>query len=132
MTRGRYLLAAQKYRCSYTCTRCGKENRESGFVRTADPVRLNSFTDNLGDEYHLSGEIATDKVRRKFYSLQARVNGRYWYSGLRVNGQCRRCGKRQLWSPFIRHATAAGIAACTLGGLVGCTAGPWTSTAHSC
>lgn len=118
MTRGRFLLAAQKYRCSYICTRCGKENRESGFVRAADPVRLNAFTDNLGDEYHLSGEIATDKARRKFYRLQTRVNSRCWYSGLRVSGRCRRCGKRQLWSPFLRHAAAAGIAACTLGGLI--------------
>ena len=107
MTRGRYLLAAQKYRCSYTCTSCGQANREYGFVRSADPVRMNSFTDNLGDEYHLSGEIATEKARRKFYRLQARVNGRYWYNGLRVSGKCKKCGRRQLWSPAFRHSAAA-------------------------
>lgn len=118
MVRGRYLHAAQKYCCSYTCTRCEKANWESGFVRAADPVRPNSFTDNLGDEVFLSGEIATEKAQKKFYALQARVNGRCWYSGMRVSGRCRKCGKRQFWSPFLRHAAAAALAGCTLGGLL--------------
>lgn len=118
MIRGRYLHAAQKYRCSYTCTRCGKETRESGFVRAADPVQLNGFTDNLGDEVYLSGEIATEKAQRKFYALQASVNGRCWYSGLRVSGRCTKCRKRQFWSPFLRHAAAASFAGCALGGLL--------------
>lgn len=118
MTRGRFLFAAQKYRCSYICTRCGKENRETGFVRAADPVRLNAFTDNLGDEYHLSGALATDKACRRFYRLQSQVNGHCWYSGLRVSGRCRRCGKRQLWSPFLRHTAAAVLACGTLGAII--------------
>ena len=118
MVRRRYLHAAQKYRCSYTCTRCGRENRESGFVRAADPIRPNGFTDNLGDEVHLSGEIAAEKAQKKFYALQARVNGRCWYSGLRISGRCRKCGKRQFWSPFLRHAATAMLAGCTLSGLI--------------
>lgn len=118
MIRARYLYAAQKYRSYYTCTRCGRENREFGFVRAVDPVRLNGFMDNLSDEVHLSGEIATEKAQKKFYALQARVNSRCWYSGLRVSGRCRKCGKRQFWSPFLRHAAAAILAGCTLGGLL--------------
>lgn len=118
MIRRHFLHTAQKYHCSYTCTRCGKENRESGFVRAADPVFPNGFTDNLGDEVHLSGEIAAGKAHKKFYALQARVNGHRWYSGLRVSGRCRKCRKRQFWSPFLRHAAAAMLASCTLGGIL--------------
>ena len=110
MPRGRYLFAAQKYRCSYQCTRCKRDNREYAFVRAADPVRFNGFTDNLYDEMHLSGELAADKARKRFYSLQARVNDACWYWGLRVSGRCRTCGKRQSWSPAIRHALALALA----------------------
>lgn len=105
MLRQRYLFAAQKYRCTYACTRCGQINRDYGFVRAIDPVHINAFTDNLGDEYHLSGEIATTKARQKFYKLQSRVNGHCWYHGIHVNGQCRKCGTRQIWSPVFRHST---------------------------
>ena len=118
MVRGRYLHAVQKYRCCYTCPRCGKNNRETGYTRAADPVRPNSFTDNLGDEVYLSGEIASERAQKKFYALQARVNGRCWYSGLHVSGQCRKCGKRQFWSPFLRHTAAAALACCTLAGII--------------
>lgn len=110
MPRGHYLFAAQKYRCSYHCTRCGKENREYAFVRAADPVWFNGFTDNLYDEMHLSGEIATNKAQKRFYRFQARVNDACWYWGLRVSGRCRKCGKRQSWSPAIRHALALVLA----------------------
>lgn len=68
MVRGRYLHAVQKYRCSYTCPRCGKNNREAGLIRAADLVRPNSFTDNLGDEVYLSGEIASGRAQKKFYA----------------------------------------------------------------
>lgn len=106
MLRGRYLFAAQKYRCCYTCTHCDSKNREYAFVRAVDPVRLNSFTDNLYDEMHLSGEIAESKAEKKFFHLQARANDNCWYAGLCVSGRCRKCGKRQIWSPYIRHTGA--------------------------
>lgn len=112
-----FLHTAQKYRCSYTCTRCGTENRESGYVRAADPVWPNAFTDNLGDEVHLSGEIAAEKALKKFYVLQARVS-RCWYSGLHISGRCRKCGKRQFWSPVLRHAAAAVLAVGAFGGIL--------------
>lgn len=118
MIRRHFLHTAQKYHCSYTCTRCGKENRESGFVRAADPLFPNGFTDNLGDEVHLSGEIAAEKALKKFFTLQACVNVRCWYSGLHVSGRCRKCGKRQFWSPFLRHAAAAVLAGCAFGGIL--------------
>ena len=68
MVRGRYLHGVQKYRCCYTCPRCGKNNQETGYTRAADPVRPNSFTDNLGAEVYLSGEIASERAQKKFYA----------------------------------------------------------------
>lgn len=118
MFHGRYLLGVQKFRCLFTCSRCGAENRETGFVRAGDLVRLNGFADNLGDEFHLSGEITTEKAQKRFHALQARVNGHCWYSGLRVSGRCSKCGKRQFWSPFLRHVAAAAISVCVLAGLI--------------
>lgn len=104
--RRRFLAAQTRYRCEWKCVSCGRMNRERGSVASADRVRLNQFTDNLYDEVQLSGEIAQEKARRRFFRFQQQVNEGGWLQGLRVSGVCRKCGARQFWAPAVRHTWA--------------------------
>lgn len=107
MTRIRYVTAGQRYRCYYTCTACGKRNRETGIVRAKDSLARNSYVDNWTDEVHLSDDLALGKAQERFYHMQTNVNDRRWLEGLRVSGVCRKCGMRQSWSPTRRYSSAA-------------------------
>lgn len=112
--RGRYITARTRYRCWWKCTACGRMNRERGSIAAADRVRVNQFTDNLYDETQLSGELAQEKARRRFFRFQRQVNEGGWLQGLRVSGVCRKCGARQYWAPAVRHTWALVMAAACL------------------
>lgn len=101
-----YLTVQTHYRCTWKCTACGSPNRERGRIAAVDRVMRSGFTDNLYDEVQLSGELAGEKARGRFFRLQQRVNARGWLRGLSVSGVCRKCGARQFWAPAARHAWA--------------------------
>lgn len=101
-----YLTVQTRYRCTWKCTACGSLNRERGRIAAVDRVMCSGFTDNLYDEMQLSGELAGEKARKRFFRLQRRVNARGWLWGLSVSGVCRKCGARQFWAPAARHAWA--------------------------
>ena len=110
MSRRAYLRARTRYLCEWKCAHCGRMNRERGEIASSDRVRVGTFTDNLPDEVQLSGEIAQDRSRKRFFLLQQRVNEECWLQGLRVSGVCRKCGMRQMWAPAVRQAWAAVMA----------------------
>ena len=104
--RRRFLAARTRYLCEWKCVGCGRMNRERGAIAAADRVRINSFTDNLYDEVLLSGDMAQEKARKRFFRFQQQVNEGGWLQGLRVSGVCRKCGARQFWAPAVRHTWA--------------------------
>lgn len=112
--RNQFLRVKAPYCCKWRCIHCGRANRERGAVSAFDRVRVNQFTDNFGDEVQLSGEIAREKAQKRLYRLQDDVNARQWLSGLHVPGVCRRCGRRQRWSPLWRHGIAGVMAVLSL------------------
>lgn len=118
MHRRHFLAAKGRYCCEWTCTHCGRRSRERGEVRAADHIRINQFTDNLHDEVNLSGELAQEKARRRLFRLQEAVNDMHWLAGLRVAGLCRKCGRRQFWSPLLRHLLSSALALACFAGLM--------------
>ncbi len=97
------IIAEQRYRCRYTCTKCGQRNVERGRIRSVDRLWPSDMAPSWREEVELSGELAQSRAVRRFYRLQANVNDRQWYAGLRVPGKCRHCGYRQPWSSVNRH-----------------------------
>jgi len=110
----RSLGVQKRYGCQWRCAHCGRDNRERGVISAFDRIRVNQFTDNIGDEVQLSGEIAQEKAEKRFRRLQERVNARQWLWGLQTPGVCRKCGKRQRWSPLWRQGSAGGMAVLSL------------------
>ncbi len=100
------IVAEQRYRCRYACTKCNQRNVERGRIRRVDRLLPSDMAPSWQEEVELSGELAQNRAARRFYRLQASVNDRQWYAGLRLPGKCRHCGCRQPWSSVHRHRMA--------------------------